>query len=305
MKVYITADYPFIIKKNGGVLSSVTDFVKADADKSDFFEIYPVIPQMPRVLVFNENFIASYDKNIIKVDLKGGYFVKLLQSQESEKFSVISQTKLCGALVTVYCDNGRKISVETNNDFLVFPVTDEVETSEFIFDGKKFIACKCKNRLIILDVSGKIKKCLDCAADEWILTDGLKSINKLKDMAKHVVTTNFHHNGEFFVPQKSSVGFDQRFSPHKLPIKHLPFAFAEELIAGGELTSYLTIELADKTDELKAYFGKALGVFPPPEFKNPFNPMILYKRGENSYFTRYLSVEFQGRLIKNLKLNDF
>ncbi len=305
MKVYITAEYRFIIKKNGNVLSSATEFIKTNADKTDFFEIYPTISEMPRVLIFNENFINEYDKNVIKVDLKGGYFVKLLKNGENEPFGIISQKKACGALVTVYNDNGAKMSVETDKDFLVFPTSKDVEVSEFSYNGKLFLACKNNDGIIILDVAEKIKKILDCAADEWILTDELKSINKIKDMAKHVVTTNFYYNGEIFVPQKSEITYDQTFSPHKLPLKHLPFAFAEELIVGGNLTPYLSSELADKTQDLINYFGNALGVFPPPEFKNPFTPAILYKRGKNNYFTRYLSVEFQGRLIKNLKLNDF
>lgn len=306
MKVYITAEYPFIIKKNGDFLGkSIDNSITAYSTETDFFEVYPLISAMPRILIFDKDFCKKTDKKIIKVDLKGGYFVKLLAPDLIEPFSVISQSKIAGALVTTYRENGLKISIETNNDFTVFSPNCEVDLSEFYSNGRAFLVCKCLFRVVIFDVSNSITKVLDHTADEWNFTDVITAKTTIKDMAKHVLTTSFSFDGNAFTPTTSSLSYSPRFSPNNLPLKHLPFAFAEEVIVGGDLTPYLSNNLKENLSAIKSYFGIAKGVFPPPEFKNPFNPLILYKRDENVYFARYLSVDFNGRLITNLKLNDF
>lgn len=307
MIVYITAEFPFVLKRKGAVTESAADnLCKAEASENEVIEICPLSPVMPRWIRIDDSFLKTRDKTMIKADLGGGAFIKLLAPKEQCPFTLVEQKRFKNALITVYKENGLKISIETNSDFILFsPDGDDAKITELNIGGETFVAVECEKRLAIFTADGKTEKVFDGAADGFSYESGLVTKTEYKDMAKHVLTTHWKYSGGAFTPERSSLTKSETFSPGALPHKLLPYAFAEALLTGDDLSPYLSDSMKGNAEALKSYFGEFIGVFPPPAFKSPYRPALLYKRAENVYYCKYLECEFAGRAITNVRLSEF
>lgn len=305
MIVYVTAEYPFALKKNGAVVFCGGETAAVDAAARDLLEICPLIAAPTRGFFCDEKFMRQSEQSLLKADLRGGAFLRFLAPEGGAPFAVISQQRFSEASVTMYRDGGLKCAIETRGDFVTLPLRgDEAEAREITADGAKFIAVSCGNRLLIFSAGEKIAIAFDAAADEWSCEGSLSTVVKCRDMAKHVISTAYRYSGGVFAAEKTELARDPSFSPSGLPLKLLPFAFAEAALTGDDLEPYLAENLKGKTESLRKYFGAAKGVFPPPDFRKGNNPAILYQLAENVYFCRYLSCEFAGREITNLRLEE-
>lgn len=308
MIVYIAAEYPFVLKQDGRTIKNNDDgLYSAILNECGLLEVCPLIPALPRYVTYDYCTSEISDPTAVKADLGGGVFVKFKNTPTAAPFALVSQKRFNNALITVYRETGLKISVETRNDFALFVADgDEAETGEINVGGKSFLYAECGKRLMIFDTNEKITRVFDGATDGWKCENGaIATTTDYRDMAKHKLTARLTFDGTAFTASGSELIKDERFTPSKLPHRLLPFAFAEAVIAGDDLTPYLAENLTDKTDALRSYFGGAKGVFPSPPFKNSHRPAVVYKRAENVYFCRYLECEFKGRLITNIKLSDF
>jgi len=308
MIVYIAAEFPFVLKKDGRTIKKNDGgLYVADLNAGELLEVCPLIPALPRYVTHEYCISEISDPTAVKADLGGGVFIKFKNMPTAAPFTLVSQKRFNNALITVYRETGLKISVETRNDFALFVADgDEAEIGEINVGGKNYLYAECGKRLMIFNTGEKITRVFDGATDGWKCENGaLATTTDFRDMAKHKLTVHLTFDGTAFTAAKSELEKDGRFTPSKLPHKLLPFAFAEAVIAGDDISPYLAETLTDKTDALRNYFGNAKGVFPSPPFKNPHRPAVVYKRAENIYFCRYLECEFKGRLITNIKLSDF
>lgn len=302
MTVYINAEFPFAVKLNGIFINAEKSFC---VKNTDIVEVCPLIDVPARTFVFDENFIKYAEKGVIKVDLKGGYFIKLLKPDVSP-FCILTQEKFSFGTVTVYKENGVKVLIETPNDFFLYVSTcEEVSVKESFINGYTFLFLSEKENLTVFTVRPKIKKVFESAFSSFEINGDLIINTELNDIAKHKISATFSFDGNSFVKNSAVLSKKTDFSYEDLPDKLLPFAFCEAVIAGEQLDVFLADDLLKKDDQIREYFSNPLGVFPSPRFKDASRPAILYKKEKNVYFVRYFSCKMHNRKIENLVLEDF
>ena len=310
MYFYFSSGYPAAIKLNGLYFGIITDSVKACDIKTEdnpFIEICPLSSGEKGVnFLLTENFLSSPPEGVSVTDLKGGYLIKFNASHRGGQFGITAQEKFRDAVVTVYNDDGYKISVETPDDFYIHNLScvfKNVTVKHFYIDNNAFVSVASESEKTFLNVysiSGKIKTVFSGEVDNY-QTDGVFITEQsYKDMAKHRIKTVWTFDGE--LKEKSrEVTCSPSFSPDKLPERLLPYAFFEEYAAGGNFTEYLDENMKKKSDKLKGFLGKFIGVMPPPIFRSIDEVGLVYKKNENIYGVEYFILQLKDRKITNLK----
>ena len=83
--------------------------------------------------------------------------------QENGSFEILAQEKFPYAVITVFKENGLKISIETPKDFYALPLNIEIENAtitQFCLGSKNLIAVSLNEKkpyLLIFDVQDKVK----------------------------------------------------------------------------------------------------------------------------------------------------
>ena len=310
MYFYFSSGYPAAIKLNGLYFGIITDSVKVCDIKTEdnpFIEICPLSSGEKGInFLLTENFLASPPEGTSVTDLKGGYLLKFNSSHRGGEFSVTAQEKFRDAVVTVYNDDGYKISVETPEDFYIHNLSyafTNASVKHFYIDNNAFISVASADGKIFLNVyllSGKIKPVFSGEVDSYRTDGEFTTEQSFKDMAKHRVKTVWTFDGQ--LKEKSrAVTRSESFSADKLPERLLPYAFFEEFAVGGDFTEYLDDRMKEKSDKLKGFLGKFLGVMPPPVFRSIDEVGLVYKKNQNLYAVEYFLTEIKNRKISNLK----
>lgn len=309
MYYYFSAGFPSAVKINGTFLGLISDSVKfCNIDTIDaFIEICSLSPLEPSVnFLLNDNFLSSPPENISVTDLKGGYLIKCNPLCKGKDFRLLAQKKESDFAVSVFNDNGLKVSIETPFDFFadelrLNAVSAEIE--KFYLSSHPFLLINLraeKNYIAVYSLSGGIKKHLFLEVDNYETTNNLTVTIKKTDIAKHEVITTYDFDGEVKVSSIKSCT-DENFSIDKLPPPVIPFAFLEEILARGNISNYLTDSVNQNADKLQGYLGDFLGVFPPPIFRNDDEVGLIYKLSDNKYGVEYFTFELENRKICNIK----
>lgn len=309
MFTFICAEYPFALKMNG-ILTPRRDGAAINTTERDLLETVPLAPVMPRGFFVDEPFMSASEPDVLKVDLRGGAFIKLLTPEEKTPFTAILQQKLNGALVTVYRENGLKLTAETANDAYICPLPrnlSDFHAEDAYLGGNRFIAVSAHasgyEYLLLLATDGGLHPAFESTVDGFSLDGELKTTTVYKDIAKHRAENSWVYSGGKFIPDKCTLSCGEHYSPNNLPIKLLPYAFCEALQSGDDLAPFISQALLNNADKLKSYLGEVVACIPPPTFRNKSEVGLVYKRGENLYECKYLTCEFEGRAICNVRLN--
>ena len=318
MYYYFSCDYPAALKLNGiymGIITDTVKYCKADPAAPPLAEILPLGAEGAAPLAFlpDDNFLNSPPDNMSVTDLKGGYFFRLKRRCAAGGFSVIAQEKYPDLLVTVFNENGAKLSIETRADFfaesLEFPIIS-ASFERFNLKGEEFLAVSASaaeeegTLLFIYRTGQKTEKLLATDVQSFETETGLTTVRHIKDMAKHTVTSAWDFDGTKLYEKEKTVAANPGFSPEKLPEKLLPYAFAEEFLCGGDISGYLGEDILKNADKLGGYLSGFIGVMPPPRFRKEDEVGLIYPRGKNVYEVKYAVFTLSSRKIVNLRIQD-
>ena len=314
MYYFFSSNYPAVIKLNGIYYGEITDTLKSiniETQDLPFIEVCPLngIAE-PLNFLLCDDFLSYPPDNVCVTDLVGGYMLKFNATTKKQQFSVINQQKFSNAVVTVFNDNGLKISVETPSDFFAKSLNmpaDSAEITPFTLNGCNLIAVNFsggKNVLAVYSLDRKVNELFFREVFSYSLDGGLTTVEKLTDMAKHVITVNWELTNHLLTEKSRSVNRSEKFKIDNLPKPLLPYAFIEELYASGQVLDYLSNGIKENADKLCAYFGEFIGVMPPPIFRSPEELGLIYKISSNKYSVKYFTFELEDRKICNIKKSD-
>lgn len=342
MYFYFSGDYPAALKLNGIYMGAITHsakFCKADPDNPPFVEIITlsggtfdgggtfgaekqdcageingeseqVIFTQPFAFLPNARFLSCPPPNMTVTDLKGGYFLRVNNACMRGGFSVIAQQKYKDAAVTVLRENGLKISIETACDFYAEGLPFDGSSADVYRikgSGDKVIAIAIYGRhtqILCYAIGQKISKILSLTVDGFDVQNGLSTIQKKSDIAKHVITSTWDFKDEKAFEISRKVTCSPNFSPLNLPDKLLPYAFLEEILCGGNASPYLGGQTAKNADRLHDYLGEFIGIMPPPTFRNFQEIGLIYPVKSNVYSVKYATFDVEGNKIVNLRIAD-
>ena len=311
MQYYFISEFPAVIKVNGIYSGKIDSAIKKFCNLDNaFIEVCPLNQTgQPINFMLDSDFLFSPPDGIIITDLKGAFVINFMHLSTFAPFSIITQQKLPYAVVTVFKENGLKLSIETPHDFYAqtFYMPDsDVVISPFSLSGKQFIAVHFlgkNNLLVCFLLENKIIKVFSKTTDEVCFENGLKTTHKFMDIAKHKITTEWEFDTSL-KPKNTVIERDENYKIEKLERHVIPFAFLEELMLGTNVDEFLSDELKQNASHLKGFFGEFIGVFPPPEFRSLTEVGLIYCQSENKYFANYFSFDVRGKKICNIKRSD-
>lgn len=208
----------------------------------------------------------------------------------------------CGQVaVNCYSENGVRLVVETAGDMFVTTLPfmpDEARFERAESNGAEYLICTfIKERTLILafSINDKITLCLKRICDDFSIAPPFISLTENKnDLLRHVIISRWKL-------EKTIIGTDtevrRRKEPYALDEKLIPYAFFEELKAGGDVSDMLTPKLKPRADEFAGFLGDYSMILPPPHFlKDGYILLIYADKAE------YARVKLCGGLIENVTL---
>ena len=121
MYFYFLSEFPAVIKLNGIYYGQIYPNVKAidlDLSKPTFVEICSMKKNQPSSnFIIDSSFPDCFDAFAVLTDLDGGYFIQFKASNKNSQTFLLGQERFSDLSVSVFNQDGLKISVETTNDF--------------------------------------------------------------------------------------------------------------------------------------------------------------------------------------------
>ena len=309
MYYYFSSNYPAVIKINGIYYGTVFDTVKSisvEPNSIPFIEICPLVPNISTVnVLLDDKFICSPPENVCVTDMKGGYLIKFIKHVKSDQFKILSQKKFDFAVITVFNENGLKLSIETPDDFFAQNYNFEATCTTidaFTINGVSMVCVHLdgdKKILSIYSVNSTVTKLFEREVFSFSTDNQLITTEKLYDIAKHELKICWDFDGTCFKEQSRTISCSDKFSIDRLNEKLVPYAFLEELYVGGNLECYLADNVLKNVNMVKDYFGQFIGVMPPPSFRSPFEIGLIYQKTANTYYVEYFTFSLSNRKITN------
>lgn len=312
MNCYFFSKQKYALKFNGNFLGVTnTQPVKTEVDFNTppLIELCALENNSPAItFILTEDFLKTPSKSVNVADMQNAYFIMVKNNYATEELKIIRQQKFYNVLVTVFCENGYKISIETPQDFYCESTDFKINSAnfEFIFNNRLLLIAVNDSPTILkaYSLNNKIQKVLDISADSYSVEKGLSVTETFSDISKHSVTGTFEWNNEKLIVCKTNVESKQQINLNDLPKDLFPFAFAEEFLTGGDYKVYLSEDLLNKTQKLKQYLGNYIGVCPPTKDCSISGAGLIYKTSLNTYKVKYLTVNVEDNKIVNLQLHD-
>lgn len=312
MNLYFSSTYPCAIKLNGMFFACVADEIKpCNIDDNVFIEVCPLSTNEQTVNFFPTNdFFCFPPDGITVTDLKGGFLVRFNKKNFKKGFGITGQQKFNDVIVTLFNENGIKLSIETPNDFYASELPSDTEkmTAKKIrlCDTELLLAETCgkEKTIFIFRYKTKIEKIFEKSIFSYSVSDSLFTTEKITDIAGHEITVNWNFKNNKFFEDNRSIKVKEGFSVDKLNSHILPYAFAEEFCVGGDVTFYLADNVLNNLSKLKSYLGNYIGVMPPPLFRNEKEVGLIYKKTDNVYEIKYFIFELENRKIVNIKCSE-
>ena len=306
MYYYFTSKNDCALKLNGiylGLVSKTIKHVNILSEKS-LVEIVSLNGSLPSLsFVLDDNLLTNPPLNLSVTDMKGGYLISYIATPVSLPFKVIEQKKFSDLVITVFCDNGYKISIETNTDFFTESLDCQVLSTQI----------ERKGDLLLVGINGDIKAIfgyqltpkicpvIKKSCNDFCFENTITTTHEYCDIAKHKTFITWEIKNNSLCPRDKQITYSPNFSINNLPAKIIPYAFLEELLVGGVVDDYLDTTIKPNADKLRGFFGNFIGVMPPPFFVSPEQIGLIYKKNSNQYYVEYCSFELNGRLISGIK----
>lgn len=310
MYFYFFCEFPAVIKFQGVIFGAVNNSVKFCNIESPypFTEICPLYGESENFAFYpTDEFLNAPPKNVTVTDLKGGYFLRFAKSEKPENFKILAQEKYRDGAITAFVENGCKISLETTTGFFAetlefLPKSVNFTRGEGVNGDLIFALFLCEDKKI-LNVYGTNSPALLFSKEiDDYSTDitGFSTTEKLKDIAKHVITCEYSVNGGEIKETSRKVSASENFNRDKLSDLIIPYAFSEEFLCGGDYDFYLAENVKENAEKLGGFFGDFLGVTTPPLFRNYKEVGFIKKVSERKYAVDYFTFDLAENKIINI-----
>ena len=307
MYYYFQSDKNAVLKVDGEFKGNINEPVLfcADKNKSPFIEICAIgVPSETLSFFLDETFIENPPNGISLTDMRGGYFIFYLPICPPKDFKTVFQKKILGAVVTIFNENGLKISIETPNGFYAEALpfyTEEAEIKETRISDKPIILVFFPEaRTLNVYSAEKGEKHFSRRADCFGTDDGFYTVEEKKDIAKHKIKI-FWELSPAVKEKQREITHSPLFTADTLTDNILPYAFAEEFAVGGNYEKFLSPDLKKNADMLGDFFGNILGVCVPPPFRDYREVGIVKKAGIRKYKIDYYLFERSDGTICGIK----
>lgn len=313
MYYYFSSEFPVAIKLNGiyyGILSDAVKHLRVDTG-APFVELCPLTDQQSGVnFLLNDEFLSCPPPAVTVTDMKGGYMIKLYSTYAKSEFAIVNQKKFNDAVITVFTENGIKLSIETPTDFYAETIKLKCENANverFSLSGANFVAVSFiseKQTLCVYRIDGKVQKLFCRVVDEFSLNNGFSTTEVYADIAKHKCVSSWTFDGKSLVSNRLEITYSDDFNVDDLHEKLIPYAFLECFLVGADIDCYLAENVIKEKQHLKDYFGDFIGIMPPPRFRNANEVGLVFRLKDNLYKIEYFTFELENRKIFNVKKCD-
>ena len=119
MQFYFISEFPAVIKINGVYCGKINKTIKSfDLLGDTFVELCPLNrTEQPINFMLDHNFLSNPPDGTIITDLNGAFVINFMCISSFAPFSITAQQKFPFAVITVFRENGLKLSIETPHDF--------------------------------------------------------------------------------------------------------------------------------------------------------------------------------------------
>lgn len=303
MRIYFLSAVKVALKLNGeyvGVCDLFDRYCDVDVNSGVFAEVIPEGNYFCENFFIDQNFLNSPPDFI---DLfffrdEAAVYVKKLKNRSGIK--ILSQTKFCKNLITVFEQDGVKVlcGEDGNNVFELAPEFSNCKITESAVGGFPVLLLTTNERLAIISENGKVV--FYNQVNDFKIGEKLTVKKPFESCTGAYAQCEFAYDGCKFLLEKSVT--EESFPPDN---EILHFAFFESVLYCGNFSKYLSDELAEKAEFLKDYLGDFCDVAVPSEsfFKTRKIKRavgLVYPESKNKFFVKYYSVEVDNGKICNI-----
>lgn len=310
MYYYFHSDANCAVKLNGiyyGIIGKTIKGVRVDGDFCPFVEIIPASGKKGGYsFLLGKEVLTAPFSGLTVTDLKGGYLLNFTDVETDDEFYSVKEEKIYDTDVKIFNDKGIIIAVTNRcgktKERVCF-YDKQVTVTPFSFCGSPVIAVFFENekRLYLFDVASVPRKIFENKVSAFSVKGDFATKYVLPDMAKHTVIVYYNYDGKNLSEKNRTVSAQKDFSIISLPQNLVPYAMMEALLAGDDLTPFLTGKTAENKDRIKGFFGEFTGITPPPAFKPQELLGVVRKISDKIYSVEYFSFEFEDGKICNIK----
>lgn len=308
MYFYFGANFSAVMKINGELKGKLDNPLAFEFNDTPFIEVCSLGEEKNINFILDENFLKNGSEKVVITDLKGGYFIYFKKDFSSKGLNVLTQQNFENAIITVYEENGLKVSIETKEDFFIeniFALVKEVKIEKIFFNKELLVVSFLgeESFVSVYSLFPKIENILTVDAFKYEMTDLFITEKRVLDIKKHTVKTSWNFEGDHLKKVQEIATKNKDINLSLVNQKIIPYLFLEDFLVNDNVEEYLDDTLKEKRNLLKDYLGNFLGITPPPPFVERDKIGLIYKKSENNYFVNYISFELSNGKIINLKID--
>ncbi len=314
MRVHFSAAEPCILRLGGavaGYCGEAEKFADLPDGEKTVAEFFPLRGDLvPLAFVIDGGFFDAPPPECVVCRYDCGADVYAAQFEERGGTRIWGQARAGGVLATAFSAGGKtRLAVDTggNTELYDLPPAREIDLGTEQIAGRTFARAFCRGgrggTLLLYGQDGR--EALRAAADEWECGEKLTVRRRFADIAGHVGET-VYACGENFVQESRTVRPRAGFDFAALDERLLPFAFFQEIAAGGDASPYLSPALLEKKHLLGEFLGDFVAAVLPKEIfylthGKQNAAALVYRRAENIYDIKFFMAEIQNGKISNIK----
>ena len=307
MFYYVLSSAECAVKLDGKYAGKCsTNYFVFEAENT-LLELIPLDNErLPVTFLIEKNAGPTPDMKVFDLG-KGLLLLPVFSRRTVTDFKMIGHGKTsfaCGVVsVACYSENGVKLVVQTQTDALIESIPflpDEARFERVEAAGKEYLFCVLvgkKTLITAFEVGDKITLAFRRLCDTYTFSPPFFTLTENKnDVLRHVVYSSWKFC-ERVAGVEIRVG--KRRQIYTVDDKLLPYCFFEEILAGGDVSEFLTPALKPRADEFAGFLGKFTAVLPPPHFVNQNYVLLLYPDK-----IEFAEVKVSAGLVENVTLHE-
>lgn len=310
MILYLCAQKLSIVKIGGSPVFTICEKpekIEIDINSPPLIEISELNTSSANFCFYpNHEFFTHPPIGVILTKIPSGYHLFIKENYSLLPFKVITQKKTDDAVITVFCDRGYKISIETLLDYYLQDIDCTIESAEiFDIDQNKNVFINLigsENTLCAFNLKEKIKPVFLKNVFSFELIPALTTTEKFPTHLKHIKKCCWEYLEDAFSLKSINLETERQLNIEQIGNNILPYVFLEGLFMGENVQNYLCDSLIPHKEKLFSYLGDFVGVFPPTPDADQNLVGLLYKERDNAYQTKYVKVDVQNKKVINVKL---
>lgn len=315
MRFHFSSSVPCALKLGGalaGFCGEAEKFTDADAENPVLAEFIPTDGNfLPLYFALGESFLNAPPFGCELYRYGFGADVRAARFFPRDQTPKALAQKRCGdILATVVRSGEAQLALENGKRFELFslPQAEEYALEEATVGNERFISVSCRigGRTALKLYNGELQCAFDDTVNEYSCGETLRVRFDFGDIAGHTSERTYRADSGALVSEKTVLRPREGFDPSALNEKLLPFAFFQEIAAGGDASAYLAPSLENKKDLLKDYLGNFCGVYLPKEIfylvHGEINAAgLVYRQAENLFDVKFFLAETKGGKIYNIR----